>query len=235
MRTSIRVLGLALLACLVCDATAAGGATSPLPSDSYSLSDYQRDLARISGALRPVLTGGTTGVRLSYAATCAADTNLPPIPPVILNEAPQSSLGLSAGKEIFRRDQDVKVTGSTRGIVRIRIGNVPQKLLMTRIRELKLQSRDQYNPGLIIAALENSTEMGRSLDALDMRPSSVLHINQTQWPEPGIPHLSSVSRDITVDEVLDELAVVFKGVVVYGVCTDGPTPRRFYISFAYVL
>lgn len=235
MRTGIRVVGLALLACLVCGAIAVGSATSPLPSDSYSLSDYQRDLANITDALRPVLKGGTTGVRLSYAAKCAADTNLPPIPPVILHEAPQSSLGLSAGQEIFRRDQDVKVTGSTRGIVRVQIGNVPQKLLMTRMRELKLHSRDQYNPGLIIATLENSTEFGRSIDALDMRPSSVLHINQTQWPEPGIPRFSSETRDMTVDEVLDELAVVFKGVVVYGVCTDGPTPRRFYISFAYAI
>ena len=137
--------------------------------------------------------------------------------------------------EIFRRDHEVKVTGSARAIVRIRIGNVPQKLLMTRIRDLRLQPRDRYDPSLIIAALENSNEVVHAIDALDMRPASVLHINQTQWPRPGLPYLSWNARDITVDKVLDELAVVFKGVVVYGVCNAGPRPRRFYISFAYAI
>jgi|SRR5580700_153156 hypothetical protein len=235
MKTSMRVLGFTLLGCLMCGAIAVGSATSRLPSYSYSLSDYQRALEKITGALRPVLKGGTTGVRLSYAATCTADTNLPPIPPLILDEPPQSSLGLSAGQQVFRHDQEVKVTGSARGIFRIRIGDVPEKLVMTRIRELKLRPRGQYNSDLIIAALENSTEMGHAMDALHMLPLSVLYLYQTQAPEPGIRHFSSVSRDMTVDEVLDELAVVFKGVVVCGVCTDGPTPRRFYISFAYVI
>lgn len=235
MRTSTRVLGLALLACLVCGPIAVVSATSPLPSSSYDLSNYQRDLAKITDALHPVLKGGTTGIRLSYVATCTADTNLPPIPSLVLDEASQSSLDLRAGQEIFRRDRDVKVTESARGIVRIQIGNVPKKLLMTRIRELKLRPIDQYYPDLVIAALENSTEMRRAMNALHLRPSSVLYMYLRGAPQPGMRHLSSVSHDMTVDQVLDELAAVFKGVVVYGVCTDGPTPRRFYISFAYVV
>jgi len=190
---------------------------------------------KITDALRPVLKDGTTGIRLSYAATCTADTNLPPIPALILDEPPQSSSGLSAGQEVFQHDRDVKVTGGASGVVRIQIGDLPQKLLMTRIRELKLQPTDQYDPRSIIAALENSAEMKHAMHALHMLPSAVLYIGLTQQPEPGMRHFSSVSRDVTVDEVLDELAVVFKGVVAYGACTEGPAPRRFYISFAYVV
>lgn len=235
MRTSTRVLALTLLACLVCGPIAVVSATSPPPSYSYDLSNYQRDLVKITDALHPVLKEGATGIRLSYVATCTANTNLPAIPSLILDEAPQSSLGLSAGQEIFRHDQDVKVTESARGIVRIQIGNVPKKLMMTRIRELKLRPTEQYYPDLIIAALENSTEMRRAMNALHMLPSSVLYMYLRGATNPGMRHFSSVSRDMTVDQVLDEIAAVFKGVVVYGVCTNGPTPRRFYISFAYVI
>lgn len=230
----MRLLGFTLLACLVCSAIATPSGTSPLPSDSYGLSDYQRGLSRTISALRPVLRGGTRGVRLSYGATCTAATNLPPVQPLMLDEASQSSVGVSAAREIFRRDHEVKVTSGARAIVRIRIGNVEQKLLMTRVRDLRLQLRDQYDPGLIIAALENTDEMVHAINELDMRPASVLHINPTQWPGPRIPHLSSKSLDMTVDEILDELAAVFRGVVVYGAC-NGPRPRRFFISFAYVI
>ncbi|HEV2289678.1 MAG TPA: hypothetical protein VGR81_12060 [Candidatus Acidoferrales bacterium] len=38
-------------------------------------------------------------------------------------------------------------------------------------------------------------------------------------PAPGLPHLPAEMKDVTVNQILNSIAVTFKGIVIYGTCT----------------
>jgi len=85
----------------------------------------------------------------------------------------------------------------------------------------------QYNPVLAVSAIENTQEVKAAMHRLGVRPVQTLAAQLLIQPAPGLPHLRSSIKDITVDQALDLIAETFNGIVVYGACGD-----LFRIDFA---
>jgi hypothetical protein len=231
MRTLLRSLAVIIVICLSCGAEAESSVSSAQPSQPYQFSDYNRDLANIVSYLRPALTMSPSGIRLSYATKCAAGAVIPPIPPVRLRVPPRPSTGYGAVRLIFEGNQNVVVTENIDGIITIKMGSVRGELLHAHIHFLRLRPPAQYDPGSVIAALENTVEMQSAMDSLGLRPSSAFRIGLLQSPGSGRPHLPPVLKNFTVDQVLDLIAKTFRGIVTYGVCTQGAPRRLFFMNF----
>jgi hypothetical protein len=170
-------------------------------------------------------------VRLSYAAKCGVTASIPPLPAIQLRRPPASSAGLSAVRTTFKSGDDVSVTKGLNGVIDVKLGKVSEELLDTNIADIGLDPTQQYNPRDAISALERTAEMKRAMDVLDMRSSSTFFIGLLRSPESGGPSLPSEVQHVTTGEMLDMLPRSFRGLVTYGVCTQGYPKRRFFINF----
>jgi hypothetical protein len=232
MRTILKSFAVILAVCLSCRAAAESSGSSAQTTQPYQLSNYSRDLVNILNYLGPALTGIPVGVRLSYATTCAAGTEMPPIPPVRLRSPSSPGTGYNAVKMIFEGNRNVAVTNNVDGIITIKMGTVRDDLLHAHIHVLKLQPTEQYDPSSAIAALEGTVDMESATDSLGLRPASVFRIGLLRSPGSGRSRLPPVLKNVTVDQVLDLVARTFRGVVTYGICTQGVPRHLFFINFA---
>lgn len=148
-----------------------------------------------------------------------------------LRQPPASSTGLSAVRLIFESEDDVSVTKGLDGVIEIKLGKVSGELLDTKIADIRFDPIERYNPSSAISALERTAEMKRAMDTLEMRSSSLFYIGLLRSPEDGGPSLPSELQHVTTDRVLDKLARSFRGLVTYGVCTQGYPKRLFLIDF----
>ena len=224
----MKYFAIVLAACLSCGTTAD---SSGLPTQQTGeLSDYQFRVVQIVQYLWSAL-GSPTGVRLSYAAKCGVNSSIPPLPAIQLRQPPASSAGLSAVRMIFKSDDDVSVTKGLDGVIEVKLGKVSEELLDTKIADIRFDPTERYNPLNAISALEGTWDMRRAMDTLEMRSSSLLFIGLLRSPEDGGPSLPSELQHVTTGRVLDKLAQSFRGLVTYGVCTQGYPKRLFYINF----
>jgi len=227
----LKYFAIVLAACLSCGTTAD---SSGLPTQQTDeLSDYQFRVVQIVQYLWSAL-GSPTGVRLSYAAKCGVNAIIPPLPAIQLRQPPASSTGLSAVRMIFKSGDDVSVTKGFDGVIEVKLGKVSEELLGTKIPDIRLDPTQQYNPRDAISALEGTWEMKRAMDVLDMQSSSTFFIGPVRSPQDGGPSLPSEVRHVTTGEMLDILARSFRGLVTYGVCTQGYPKRLFYINFVFM-
>jgi hypothetical protein len=176
--------------------------------------------------LWPVLWRAETPGRVYYRATCSSDEafdafrNWQPLTfPQIDVQEPSSNVSvLRAVQSIFRNDPAVSVTEDKTGIVRVRIGEVPDALLQTRIAELSLNAFSQYNLLNAIDAIENAPEVRIARDALKLSvPAWYVHMPLIPAVE-GYPHLPSELSNVTMDQALDQVAQTWGGIVFYGIC-----------------
>jgi hypothetical protein len=216
-----------LAACLSCGAATNSAGLSTQQTDE---SDYLYRVVQVVQYLRSAL-GSPTGVRLSYAAKCGVNSSIPPLPAMQLRQPPSSSTGLSAVRLIFESEDDVSVTKGLDGVIEIKLGKVSGELLDTKIADIRFDPIERYNPRSAISALERTAEMKRAMDTLEMRSSSLFYIGLLRSPENGGPSLPSELQHVTTDRVFDKLAQSFRGLVTYGVCTQGYPKRLFFIDF----
>ncbi len=129
--------------------------------------------------------------------------------------------GLSAVKDIFRSSKNVTITEDPSGIMRIRVGDVPDAVLHTRITKISLSLMSQYNDYDAIHDIEQSREVQDALHRLNLRfPSKLIDIMEVD-PSVGTAHTPAHgSANVTMDQALDSVAASFKGIVLYGVCAD---------------
>jgi hypothetical protein len=196
-------------------------------ADSARTSTPQTDRSLIRRYLQPALDAGTP-VRFSYAATCSATDDIPPIPPIRLSAASGRS-GIDIVRSTFKYDGNVMVTKGSGGIAKVTVGNVPTDLLQTRIALLRLKPIEQYYSGDLIGALVSTKEFEEAVKALGLLFVEPLRIQLEHVPQPGDPgpHVPATLHNVTVDQVLDLAAKTFREIVVFGICTSGPTPRHF--------
>ncbi|HKU81476.1 MAG TPA: hypothetical protein VJP76_04825 [Candidatus Tumulicola sp.] len=145
--------------------------------------------------------------------------------------------GIDVVRSIFKPDRNVAVIEGSGGVADVSVGTVPTSLLETRVGLLKLQPIDRYNPGNVIGALEGTKELQGAVKASGLHIVEPLRIQLIHQPVPGdrSPHFPAAMRDVTGDRILDLVARIFHGVVFFGVCRAGPTPRSFYLTFLYGL
>jgi hypothetical protein len=135
--------------------------------------------------------------------------------------------GLDAVRDIFLSQRNATVTEDHR-IIRVRIGQVPDTIVQTRMSPMTLDTLAQYNGALAIAAIVHNQNVQ---DAMHKRGLSVptLPVDMLLAPPNSIePHLSSAMKGVTMDQALDEVATTFKGIVFYGACRG---IGRFEVSF----
>jgi hypothetical protein len=179
--------------------------------------------------LLPALKSSDKVGRIYYLATCQPGGNYPiPFPQIRVQPPSKSKVGLAAVREIFQNEKNVSVTEDRPGVISIWIGKVPDAILHTKISLLTLKPTAQYNYSIAFAAIENSTEVQSAMLKYGFRVPPTLINEIMVQPAEGLPHLPSTMTNVTVDKALDVVARTFRGVVIYGACTE---PRLYRIDF----
>jgi len=168
----------------------------------------------------PVLKSSGKAARIYYAAVCHSNEDYAAFPWINAQPPPSGKTGLAAIQGIFRNDKSVDIREDETGIIRIKLGNVPDTILHTRISFLRLDASSQYNATVAIEAIEESNEVQAAARKLNIHiPVKVYNMLLVQ-PAEGEPHLPASMMDVTMDEALDLVAMTFKGVVLYGACVQ---------------
>jgi hypothetical protein len=184
--------------------------------------------------LRPVIAN-LAGARIYYAATCQTPKSESPrfvFPTVWLERPFRGSKGLEAVQQIFREDPNVIVSRDSSELPRITIGNPSTAILQTKINAIHFDESEQYTPLSAIDEIPTVPQVRNAERSLNVYPSWMID-NILSGPAPGEPHLPNVLRDVTVDQTLDEVARTFRGIVIYGVCSQPGSKQIFRLNFVY--
>ena len=166
--------------------------------------------------LWPSLHSGAKAGRVYYSAACEGQTV--PLPEAEVQPPSKGSTGLAAVRSMFRNNRYATVTEDKAGIVRIKIGTVPDAILHTKISTLTISPMDQYDERSAIVAIENTKEVQSSMRRLGIRLPVIPYIGAVQMPISGLPHMPASVTNITMDQALDIVAVTFGNDILYGVC-----------------
>jgi hypothetical protein len=152
-------------------------------------------------------------------------------PAVFLQLSSAGVTGLDAIRQIFQDDPNVTVAQDRSGMIRITIGSVSTAILQTKIQALTLSPDDQYSAPLAVGAVENTPEIRAAERSLGLS-QPLTGIGPFEGaPIAGAPHLPKVMQNITVDEALDSVARIFKGIITYGICTKPDGKSLFKLNF----
>jgi hypothetical protein len=198
-------------------------------AQGISQSEGAKNENEILKYLLPALKSSGKAGRIYYLATCQPDDKYPiPFPQIRVQPPSRSKAGLAAIREIFQNEKNVRVTEDRPGVISIWIGDVPDAILHTNISFLTLKPIAQYNYPIAFAAIEKSKEVRSAMLELGLRVPPTLINEILVQPAEGLPHLPSTMTNVTMDKALDLAAITFRGVVIYGACTE---PRLYRIDF----
>ena len=195
-----------------------------------SPSESVRNERAMLKVLWPALDYGRTVGRIYYRAGCQPDDNVAAAFPLLdVRPASKGISGLAAVRDIFGHEKGISVNEADPGIIRIRIGSVPDAVLRVRIANLVLTPVEQYNYWLAIFKIQSTPEVRSAMQELMLRiPVRVVNMIITQ-PADGLPHLPAMITNVTADQALDLVAKTFRGIVLYQFCAP---PDQFEIDFA---
>ena len=120
----------------------------------------------------PALGYGEKVGRIYYRGSCqlGLDADLAAsFPQLDIQPPSKGRSGVTAVRDIFRHDKDISVKESDPGIIRVRIGNVPDAVLRVKISNLVLTPEEQYNYWLAIFKMENAPEVQSAMQDLNIR------------------------------------------------------------------
>jgi hypothetical protein len=177
--------------------------------------------------LRTVL--GEKGGRIYYRGRCLRDANLGiAFQQLAVRPAPVGESGVAALKTMLRDEKNISVEENDSGVIRVRIGRASGAILHVRIPRLTLTPEEQYNAWAAIWAVQNSSEVRSAMHDLHIRtPIHMVNMILVR-PAEGLPHLSDVITDATVDQVLDMIVKTFHGTILFETC--GP-PDQYDIDY----
>lgn len=193
--------------------------------------------------LGSALRNGGKGARIYYRGSCqngigalTSDRGAPSVSFPSVDVQPPSGDGsrLAAVRAIFRNEKTTKVEERPSGIIAITIGEVPDAMLQTRLSPLKLTPIQQYNAFEAIEAIEGTDEVQVAMRTLGLHLQILFHGELLVPPgAKGYPHLPASISSVTLDEALDSIAIKFKSIVAYGVCTAANGEDTFRIDNFY--
>lgn len=187
-------------------------------SRSFFVSAQDEDslLNYLGSALR---TSGHAG-RLDYAGSCQKDSmEFVAFPRIAVSQPSGNLMALGAVQQIFRGDAGVNVAEEPQKIISVRVGEPSTAILQTRVSLLKISTMGRYNPAIVIGSVESTRELKTAMTKLGLRVPLQLSEQLLATPAPGLPHLPAEMKDVTVNQILNSIAVTFKGIVIYGTCT----------------
>lgn len=179
--------------------------------------------------VRPALKSIGGSVRINYAGVCPGGSRLL-FPSVNIQPEPDGASGITAVRQMFGNDPQVTVTQDRSGVLRITVGNVDSSALRTRIPTLTLNSDAQYTPLVATLTISNAL-LAYSPEHLETALGTIDII--VHRPDETAPHLPPLLQNITVDDALDSVAQTFKGIVLYGACTQSDGKKVFSIDYVY--
>jgi hypothetical protein len=198
----------------------------------------QRHQESVLKYLRPALMGSGGAGRIYYSMVCASEAEDGPLafPEVKAGPPSKEKLGVTAVREIFKNDKQVKVSQDRSGMIRVMIGQPASSLLQTKIPSLSFKPDEQYNGELAIWAIFNAKEVEAAMRRLRLELPETIFSGSTTEPEEGriFPHLPPSLKNVTIDQALDEVARAFGGIVIYESCTDAAGKRFVSIDFVAV-
>lgn len=182
--------------------------------------------------LRPVLYAVGKSARIEYSGVCEESSNPYPVrfPSTEVQPLLDGATGLTAVRDMFGRDKKVTVTEGEDGVIRIKIGNVWDAILKTKISRLMLDQDDQYNPLSAIWVMLGTKAMQIAMTKFHASHPFLIESIETS-PTKGQPHLPPSMVAVTADQVLNSIAKTFKGIVVYSECTQLNGTHLFDIEF----
>jgi hypothetical protein len=175
--------------------------------------------------LRSAFKRARTGGRVYYSADmCQGAYDDIPFPALRVNLPSTKQADLSTVQEMFADDPRVAVSRGPGGLIDIRIGEVPDEFLRTRIARIQFDPNEQYNEGLALDQIMHAKAVGKAVHRLHLgQPLRFVSI-LSSGPIPGEPHLPRAMKNVTLDEALDQVAQTFSGIIVFRYCAD----KRFY-------
>ena len=162
-------------------------AVADRPAPIISAWEGNGSMGAVLRYLWPVLSSaGKTG-RVYYRAVCPPDLRYYPLRFPQIDVQPPSEIGtdLAIVQSIFRRDHDVAVTEDKNGIVRVRIGEVPDTVLRTRISTLSFNWDTQYNVLTAISAIESAPEVQSAMRTLKVSSTARVYNYRVLHPAAG--------------------------------------------------
>jgi hypothetical protein len=187
-----------------------------LLGSSIMVSNGQQRSVTMGGFVK-MIASRTNAARVDYMGSCdATSPNRIIRPHVVVKNANSSLHGLGMVQAMLGNTRDVAV-GQSAGVIHVRIGTVDESILHSHIRSVALTPDQRYDPSEAIWALENSSDFQLEMRNRSMRVE-LMQGGLESFPAEGEPHLPSTMRNLTVDEVLSEIARTFSGTVVYGEC-----------------
>lgn len=215
------LIAVALLACHCVGA-------QELPKDRselLNLSLHNQDM--LVRELGPVLKATGGGGRLYVHSKCLGDSEDLFFPRIEVQSGAEVKGGLAAIREVLAKNKDVTVAERQPGLIGIRIGDVSNDLLRTRIHVLGFGPRQRYNYQDAIVAIISTREIQTKMRQLRMEVSPRFVHYPILNPDPKLRHLPASMTDLTMDEALDRVAQAFGGVVIYEECI-GQNPTRLF-------
>jgi hypothetical protein len=180
--------------------------------------------------LWPVLDLGKNVVRVYYGGSCLQDAKLGVLfRQLNVRPAGKGESGAAAVKNMLRDEKNVSVEEDNSGVIRVRIGRVPDTILQVRIPRLNLPPEEQYNASPAVWAVLNASEVQSAMRdhhlGTPIRAVNMILVR----PADGLPHLPGVTTDVTVDQAFDIIARTFRGAIVYKACSP---PDQYEVDFA---
>ena len=235
MKFSVTVL---LLASVFASARAQVSSEETGSSQSRPPDINQRHQESVLKYLRPALMATAGAGRIYYSTVCASQDgpfNNPLVfPDVKAGPATGQMIGITAVREIFKNDKNVKVLQDRSGIIRVMIGQVASDLLQTKIPAVSFKPEEQYNGELAISTILDSKEVEAVRQRLGIQLPDIIFSGSITVPEEGrtFPHLPPSLKNVTMDQALDEVAKAFGGIVIYESCTD--SAGKSFVSLDFV-
>jgi hypothetical protein len=215
------LIGFILLACQF-----AGGQELPKNrTDLLNLSLHNQDM--LLHDLGPVLKATGGGGRLYVHSNCLGDSEDLFFPRIEVKSGSNGKAGLAAIRDIFAKSKDVTVAERQSGLIGIRIGDISNDLLGTRIHVLKFGPRQRYNYQDAIVAIISTKEVQTKMRELRMEVAPRFVHYPILYPNPKLRHLPASMTDLTMDEALDRVAQAFGGLIIYEECV-GQNPIRLF-------
>jgi hypothetical protein len=199
-------------------------------TDLWNVSEHNRDI--VLNYLRPALKATGGGGRLYVRSNCVWDSeDLLIFPQIELKSETSDGANLSALRDAFGKNKDVRVEERRPALVGIWIGSVTDDLLKTKIHVLKLTPRQRYNSLEALRAIIGTGEIQSKMQELrmDVFPTAIHY--PVLDPDPKLRHLPASIANVTMDEALDQVARAFGGLVIYNECTGQNPTRWFTVDF----
>ncbi len=202
-------------------------ASGPDRGQPSASDEADRNLSRVLRYLAPALNQAGKAGRIYFEESCPSDEYLVyPFPKIEAHPPSKDASGLAAVQQIFKGDTNVTVEENPIGIIRVRVGKVPNEFLQTKMALMTFSIFEQYDASKAFDALLRTKEIQAAMQNFDNPNHGIAISGILRMPEKGVPHLPTSLTNLTLDQSLDTIAQTFGGIVIFGIC---PSQRWFTV------